>query len=85
MLIRIATTNDTSGNPRRGWLSVTAAGQPLRWIEEGYQGSAAIAGIDDGETMTIHVKPAEYKRLRAMADRAEIGAGIDRALKAAGL
>jgi len=72
MLVRIATTNDTSGNPRRGWLSVTSAGQPLRWIEEGYLGTGAIAGIDDGETMTIQVQPAEYKRLRAMGDRAYI-------------
>jgi hypothetical protein len=68
MLLRIATTNDTNGNPRRGWLSVTAAGQPLRWIEEGYLGTGAIAGIDDGETMTIHVQPKEYKRLKDMGD-----------------
>jgi hypothetical protein len=72
MLIRIATTNDTNGNPRRGWLSVTAAGQPLRWIEEGYLGTGAIAGIDDGETMTIHVQPAEYKRLRNMGEVASV-------------
>lgn len=72
MLLRIATTNDTNGNPRRGWLSVTAAGQPLRWIEEGYLGTGAIAGIDDGETMTIQVQPAEYKRLSAMGHRAYI-------------
>ncbi len=85
MLIRIATTNDASGNPRRGWLSVTSAGQPLRWIEEGYLGNGAIRGIDDGETMTIHVQPAEFKRLRAVGDRAEIGANIDRVLGKAGL
>jgi hypothetical protein len=72
MLLRIATTNDTSGNPRRGWLSVTAAGQPLRWIEEGYLGSAAIRGIDDGETMTIHVTPAEFKRLSNIGKMAAI-------------
>ena len=84
MLVRIATTNDTSGNPRRGWLSVTSAGQPLRWIEEGYLGTGAIRGIDDGETMTIQVQPAEFKRLRAIGDRALIGAGIDRVLKGAG-
>lgn len=72
MLIRIATTNDSNGNPRRGWLSVTAAGQPLRWIEEGYLGNGAIAGIDDGETMTIHVQPKEYKRLSRMGSVAYI-------------
>lgn len=72
MLVRIATTNDTNGNPRRGWLSVTSAGQPLRWIEEGYLGTGAIAGIDDGETMTIHVQPKEYRRLQSMGVNAEL-------------
>lgn len=72
MLLRIATTNDTNGNPRRGWLSVTAAGQPLRWIEEGYLGSAAIAGIDDGETVTIQVQPKEYRRLQSMGVNAQL-------------
>ena len=72
MLVRIATTNDTSGNPRRGWLSVTSAGQPLRWIEEGYLGTGAIKGIDDGETMTIQVQPKEYRRLQSMGVNAEL-------------
>lgn len=48
MLIYIGTTNTASGNPRRGWLRTTAAGNPLGWIEEGYIGHAAIAGYDDG-------------------------------------
>jgi hypothetical protein len=72
MLVRIATTNDASGNPRRGWLSVTSAGQPLRWIEEGYLGTGAIKGIDDGETMTIQVQPKEYRRLQSMGVNAEL-------------
>lgn len=71
MLVRIATKNDTSGNPRRGWLRTTSAGQVLGWIEEGYEGTAAIRGYDDGETVTIHVAPAEYKRLRRMGEVAE--------------
>lgn len=63
MLIRIATDNDTNGNPRRGWLRTTSAGQVLGWIEEGYLGRGAIDGYDDGESPTIYVKPREYKRL----------------------
>lgn len=72
MLIRIATTNDTNGNPRRGWLQVDAAGFPLKWIEEGYLGSAAIAGIDDNETGAIHVQPKEYKRLQSVGVNAQL-------------
>lgn len=76
MLIYIATTNDTNGNPRRGWIATTAAGQPLRWIEEGYQGSGAIAGIDDGETFKITVQPTEFKRLKRMATTVEVRAKL---------
>lgn len=64
MLIKIATDNDASGNPRRGWLRTTASGQVLGWIEEGYEGRGAIDGYDDGESPTIYVKPREYHRLR---------------------
>ena len=64
MLIKIATTNDTNGNPRRGWLRVTAGGQILGWIEEGYEGRGAIKGYDDGESPTIYVQPKEYKRFK---------------------
>jgi hypothetical protein len=67
MLIYIATTNDTSGNPRRGWIRTTSAGQAIGWIEEGYLGYSAIAGYDDGETMKITVSPAEFKRQKKMA------------------
>jgi hypothetical protein len=67
MLIYIATTNDTNGNPRRGWIRTTSAGQPLGWIEEGYEGHGAIRGYDDGESMKINVQPAEFKRLKGLA------------------
>lgn len=74
MLIYIGTTNTTAGNPRRGWIKTTAAGQPIGWIEEGYEGHGAIRGYDDGETMKITVSPSEYKRLKAMAIAAEVKA-----------
>lgn len=75
MLIKIATDNDASGNPRRGWLRTTASGQVLGWIEEGYLGRGAIEGYDDGESPTIYVKPREYQRLRKW------GAQIEQAFK----
>lgn len=71
MLVRIATDNDTNGNPRRGWLRLTAAGQVLGWIEEGYIGSDAIKGYDDGESPTIYVAPKEYKRLKKWGEQTE--------------
>ena len=72
MLIKIATDNDTSGNPRRGWLRTTASGQVLGWIEEGYLGRGAIEGYDDGESPTIYVKPREFKRLKSWGTKIEI-------------
>ena len=67
MLIYIGTTNTTNGNPRRGWIRTTSAGQILGWIEEGYEGSGAIRGYDDGESMKINVQPSEFKRLKGLA------------------
>lgn len=67
MLIYIGTTNTTNGNPRRGWIKTTAAGQPIGWIEEGFLGRGAIAGYDDGETFKITVSPSEFKRLKGLA------------------
>lgn len=64
MLVRIATINDTSGNPRRGWLKLNSSGQVMGWIEEGYLGRGAIDGYDDGESPTISVNPNEYKRFK---------------------
>lgn len=71
MLIYIGTTNTTTGNPRRGWIRTTSAGQILGWIEEGYEGNGAIRGYDDGETMKITVSPKEYKRLKGLAQANE--------------
>lgn len=51
MLIKIATTNDTNGNPRRGWLRTNASGAVMGWIEEGYQGRGAIEGYDEGKVL----------------------------------
>jgi hypothetical protein len=71
MLIRIKTKNDINGNPRRGWLRTTSAGQVLGWIEEGYEGGVAIRGYDDGESVAIIVTPSEYKRLKKLGEQVE--------------
>ena len=72
MLIRIATTNDTAGNARRGWLRTNASGQVMGWIEEGYLGSGAIEGYDEGESPTIYVKPSEYKRFKKWGETLQV-------------
>ena len=65
MLIRIKSTNDINGNPRRGWLRVDAGGSVRSWIEEGYEGEGAISAYKgEAETLPIYVTPKEYNRLR---------------------
>ena len=71
MLIYTATTNDTNGNPRRGWIRTDNDGQALEWIEEGYEGRGAIANYNEGVTMKITVQPAEYKHLKFNAQGAK--------------
>lgn len=42
--VYIGTTNDTNGNPRRGWLVHEPGndGAGVRWVEEGYSGRDAL-------------------------------------------
>jgi hypothetical protein len=69
MLIYIGTLNDTNGNPRRGWIQLDATGAPVAWIEEGYEGHAAIRHLNMPESMKITVAPAEFKRLKNLANK----------------
>lgn len=48
--VYIGTTNDTNGNPRRGWYvhDLADPSAPVTWIEEGYHGqSAARSAVAD--------------------------------------
>jgi|TARA_B100000085_G_scaffold197505_1_gene181149 hypothetical protein len=64
MLLHLATTNDSNGNPRRGWAEFNDHGMILNFFEEGYSGSAALP-----ERLrelryaapTITVAPREYR------------------------
>jgi hypothetical protein len=40
--LHLAAPNDTSGNPRRGWVLVETTGTVVGWIEEAYQGERAL-------------------------------------------
>lgn len=73
--VRVATTNDANGNPRRGWIVTLTVDDERKttWIEEGYRGRSAVqedlpwlvgtADLVDG-AVHINVQPKEYNRLR---------------------
>jgi hypothetical protein len=70
MLIKVNAQNDTNGNPRRGWIHLSAEGRFLGFFPEGYD--------DGGETLrelrkaegeaypSINITPKEYKRLKGL-------------------
>jgi hypothetical protein len=70
MLIKVNAQNDTSGNPRRGWIHLSAEGRFLGFYPEGYD--------DGGEVMrelrkteseaypSLNITPKEYKRLKGL-------------------
>jgi hypothetical protein len=70
MLIKANAENDTNGNPRRGWIHLSAEGRFLGFYPEGYD--------DGGEVMrelrkteheaypSLNITPKEYKRLKGL-------------------
>lgn len=70
MLIKVNAQNDTNGNPRRGWIYLSAEGRFLGFYDEGYD--------DGGEVMrqlrksereaypSLNITPKEYKRLKGL-------------------
>lgn len=74
MLVRITTSNDRNGNPRRGWLFVNRLGEPSGWVEEEYYGERGALeawGVESEPiTPAIKVTPSEYRRLRTLGQEA---------------
>lgn len=67
MLIRVITTNTTSGNPRRGWVHVNEHGNFIAFIDEGYSGSEPIQQLRNAgvaESITLNITPKEYNQLK---------------------
>jgi hypothetical protein len=64
----LCTTNDTSGNPRRGWV-VFRSGVPSAFVWEGYKGDSALAeylGLSfardvAGSWYRVQVAPSEFR------------------------
>jgi len=65
LAVYIATTNDTNGNPRRGWIVFGERGSVKGFVDEGYLGSAALAeagwGSIERTAQRINVTPGEFR------------------------
>lgn len=69
--IKVETTNDTNGRPRRGWLVYEHPGRCLGFVDEGYAGPAALSGLypefgDKAQavvTCVLEVTPREWRRV----------------------
>jgi hypothetical protein len=71
--VRVKTTNDTNGNPRRGWVIASAEnGETVAFIDEGYAGDRALhvslAGwygeYECTVTGALQVTPGQYRDLK---------------------
>lgn len=77
--IKISTTNDTNGNPRRGWLIYQDASRGgsmgfdlIAFVDENYAGNAALtrAYPDATEITSLQVTPGEYREaMRGQRER----------------
>lgn len=66
----LRTTNDTNGNPRRAWVVYGANGAIVRINDEGYNGRAAVRGLEVAgipELDPVEVTPKTYNALRRHA------------------
>lgn len=77
MIIKIKTTNTSTGNPRHAFIEYDKMGLPIKSWEIGYQGLAVLANRQEEGYFApeIKVSPVEYKRLISEAKR--IGASME--------
>ena len=71
MLIRVKAENTSSGNPQRGWVHVDSTGNFIGFIDEGYNGDAAIKPLRDkgeAETIPLTISNKQYKELYKRSD-----------------
>jgi hypothetical protein len=70
MLIKVNAENTTTGNPRRGWVLVSAEGRFLGFYDEGYdEGGAELRELLKVEPLafpSLNITPKEYKRLKGL-------------------
>ena len=63
LAVYIGTKNDTNGNPRRGWILFDSAGTAHGFVDEGYEGHAALRAhhVKAEINHRIDVTPGEYR------------------------
>ena len=70
MLIKVNAENDSSGNPRRGWIHYSNEGRFLGFYPEGYDdGGEILRSLSASEQLgypSINITPKEYKRLKGL-------------------
>jgi hypothetical protein len=69
MLIKVNAQNDVNGNPRRGWIQISAAGVFVAFYPEGNDdGGEQLRELRkiEGEAIAINITPKEYNRLRKL-------------------
>jgi len=80
LAIYIKTINDKNGNPRRGWIIADHNGDFISFVDEGYQGKAALVSSGYGNVTStasaLEVMPSVYNT----AYREAYGA-IEKAMK----
>ncbi|MFA5379872.1 MAG: hypothetical protein WC455_29200 [Dehalococcoidia bacterium] len=63
LAVYLKTKNDINGNPRRGWVIFGDNGSKIDFVEEGYQGMAALRRLYPNVAVTerIEVTPMEFR------------------------
>lgn len=68
LALRVVTTNDTNGNPRRGWIVWDSRGEHMGFVDEEYTGRAALGKALDGKAFRdlgeLGVTPGVYRTLK---------------------
>jgi hypothetical protein len=64
LAIYIDAGNNSNGNPRRGWIITNQDGEFTAFVDEGYEGKAALASSGYGNatsTPRLDVQPSVYR------------------------
>lgn len=66
LAIKIDAGHDRNGNPKRGWIIANDDGDFVDFVDEGYEGSAALARSQYARitqtTQALQVAPGVYKK-----------------------
>jgi hypothetical protein len=70
MLVKVNAQNDANGNPRRGWIHLSAEGRFIAFYPEGYDDGGEVMRelrkIESEAYPSLNITPKEYKRLKGL-------------------